>query len=485
MKLYEIISNLNFIGIKNYQDLEINALSCLAQEKTEHGMFFCIKGTKQDGHNFAETAIKNGTVCLVVERFLDLPITQILVENVRVAMSYISSVFFETYKAKMKFVGITGTNGKTTTTFLIKEILSKLGKGVGLIGTVGVYINNLLLPANLTTPDPIDLHKLILDMQRNGCEYCVMEVSAHAIALNKIDNIFFDVVGLSNITKDHLDFFVTMENYQKAKASLFTCKHAKCGVVNADCKENRDAIKNSDLANMLVGKDGELKIVSAKESLQVTNVEILWQGKTYKFSTNLIGSYNIDNLMLAIGTLLKLDFNLKDILNIIKTTTFVIPGRFNVLDVKADYTVVVDYAHTPDGIKNILSTLRNLPVNKIITVFGCGGNRDKTKRPEMGKMALTYSDKVILTTDNPRDENPDLIIDDIVEGNDASKFVRITERKSAIEYALSIAKENDVVAILGKGAETYQEVCGVKVPFSDYEVVDNYFKFYDAGEISI
>ncbi|MCQ2564475.1 MAG: Mur ligase domain-containing protein, partial [Clostridia bacterium] len=153
MKLYEIISNLNFIGIKNYQDLEIDALSCLAQEKTEHGMFFCIKGTKQDGHNFAETAIQNGAVCLVVERFLDLPITQILVENVRVAMSYISSVFFETYKAKMKFVGITGTNGKTTTTFLIKEILSKLGKGVGLIGTEGVYINNLLLPATLTTPD--------------------------------------------------------------------------------------------------------------------------------------------------------------------------------------------------------------------------------------------------------------------------------------------------------------------------------------------
>ncbi|MCQ2565090.1 MAG: UDP-N-acetylmuramyl-tripeptide synthetase, partial [Clostridia bacterium] len=292
-------------------------------------------------------------------------------------------------------------------------------------------------------------------------------------------------VGLSNITKDHLDFFVTMENYQKAKASLFTCKHAKCGVVNADCKENRDAIKNSDLTNMFVGKDCELKIVEIKEGLQATNVEIMWQGKTYKFSTNLIGRYNIDNLMLAIGTLLKLDFNLKDILNVIKTTTFVIPGRFNVLNVNANYAVVVDYAHTPDGIKNILSTLRNLPVNKIITVFGCGGNRDKTKRPEMGKMAVTYSDKVILTTDNPRDETPDLIIDDIVEGNDASKFVRITERKSAIEYALSIAKENDVVAILGKGAETYQEICGVKVPFSDYEVVDNYFKFYDAGEISI
>ena len=210
MQLYDIISNLKFIGIKNYQDKDIEALSCNSKEKLNKGIYFCIKGLHSDGHDFAKESISHGAVCLVVERYLDLPITQILVENVRVAMSFISSVFYETYKSKMKFIGVTGTNGKTTTTFLIREILMKLNKKVGLIGTEGIYINSLMLPAMLTTPDPIDLHKVIKDMENNGCEYCVMEVSAHAIALNKIDDIRYDVVGLTNITKDHLDFFLNM-----------------------------------------------------------------------------------------------------------------------------------------------------------------------------------------------------------------------------------------------------------------------------------
>ena len=187
MQLYDIISNMKFIGIKNYKDIEINSISCNSNESLNSGLFFCIKGLKVDGHNFALDSIKNGAVCLVVERYLDLNVPQILVENVRVAMSYISSIFFGTYKSKMKFVGITGTNGKTTTTFIIKDILTSMGKKVGLIGTEGIYINSLKLPNNLTTPDPIDLHKTIKQMEQNGCEYCVMEVSAHSIALNKID----------------------------------------------------------------------------------------------------------------------------------------------------------------------------------------------------------------------------------------------------------------------------------------------------------
>ena len=318
MKLYDIISNLKFVGIKNYQEQEIEALSCNSKEKLNNGIYFCIKGFKTDGHEYAHESIKNGAVCLVVEKYLDLPITQILVENVRVAMSFISSVFYGTYKTKMKFVGITGTNGKTTTTFLIREILTKMGKKVGLIGTGGIYINSLMLPPMLTTPDPINLHKTIADMENNGCEFCVMEVSAHAIALNKIDDINYDVVGLTNITKDHLDFFVNMENYIKCKASLIDVRHGKSGVINIDAKYNKDIAKKSNIEITTVGKEGDLSLVSSSTQLKGTSFKIAYKNKQYSASTNLIGEYNISNMMMALAMLLNLGFNLKEMLSVVK-----------------------------------------------------------------------------------------------------------------------------------------------------------------------
>lgn len=483
MQLYDIISNLKFIGIKNFKEIDIDSLTCNSAEKVNNGIYFCIKGLKNDGHEFAFQAIENGAVCLVVEKYLDLPQTQILVEDVRVAMSYISSVFYETYKSKMKFVGITGTNGKTTSTFLIREILLKLGKKVGLIGTEGIYINNLLLPSKLTTPDPIELHKTIYDMENNGCEYCVMEVSAHSIALNKIDDIYYDVVGLTNITKDHLDFFLNMDNYMRCKASLLESKHAKSGVINLDAKYCKDIAKKSNIDILSIGKDANLELSEFKTLINRTDVKLNYKNKTYSFKTNLLGEYNIYNLMMAMGSLINLGFDIKEIINQVKNNKFVVPGRFNFLEVDADFNVVIDYAHTPDGIKNVLSTIKNMPVSRIITVFGCGGNRDKTKRGEMGQMAVSLSDYVIVTSDNPRDENPDMIIDEIVKDITSKSVVRITDRKSAIEYALSIARENDIVAILGKGAENYQEIKGVKLYFSDYAVVDNYFKYSLKSEL--
>ena len=484
MKLYDIISNLKFIGIKNYQDLEIDALTCTSHEKVAGGMYFCIKGLNNDGHDYAPESVKNGAVCLVVERFLDLNVTQILVENVRAAMSQICSIFYETYKSNMKFVGITGTNGKTTTSFLVREILTNMGKRVGLIGTEGVYINTLMLPPVLTTPDPIVLHKLINDMDNNKCEFCVMEISAHAIALNKIDNIYYDVVGLSNITKDHLDFFLTMDNYVKCKASLFDYKHAKMGIINTDAKFGKEIAKKSNIEILTIGKDANYNLLSTKYNMRGTDFKFEFKNKTYSAHTNLLGEYNVSNLLMAIAFINQLGFEISDILKVVKQSEFVVPGRFNVVKTNSNFNVVVDYAHTPDGIKNILSTIKNLPVGRIITVFGCGGNRDKTKRPEMCDVATSLSDVVVVTSDNPRNENPDMIIDDIVRGReDNKKIIRITNRASAIEYALSIANENDVVAILGKGAENYQEINGVKHSYSDYLVVENYFKYNIKGEM--
>lgn len=477
MKLYDIISNLKFIGIKNYQDIEIDSLTCNSKEKVNNGMYFCIKGMSNDGHNYAMESVKNGSVCLIVEHFLDEQVTQIMVENVRATMSYISSVFYGTYKSKMKFIGVTGTNGKTTTTFLMREILTNLNKKVGLIGTEGVYINNLMLPPMLTTPDPIVLHKLISDMENNGCEYCVMEVSAHAIALNKIDNIYFDAVAITNITKDHLDFFVNMDNYIKCKFSLFDNKHAKCGVVNTDAKYLKDLTKKPNLEIVTLGKEADFNLVQTTQTIKGSTFKFEYKKHVYTAHTNLLGEYNVYNTLTALACLNSVGIELKEALQVLKNSQIIVPGRFNVLNTDANFNVIIDYAHTPDGIKNVLTTIKKLPIEKLITVFGCGGNRDKSKRNEMGEIASSLSDYTIVTSDNPRDENPDLIIDEILLGNTRERVVRITDRKSAIEYALSIAKPNDVVAILGKGAENYQEIKGVKLPFSDYDVVDNYFKY--------
>lgn len=485
MKLYEIISNMKFIGIKYYQEEDIEALTCNSHEKCANSIYFCLKGQNYDGHDFANEAIENGAVCLVVERFLDFPITQILVENSRSAMSYICSIFYGTYKTNMKIIGVTGTNGKTTTTYLLRELLAGLNRKVGLIGTEGVYIGNLMLPPMLTTPDPIALHKLIREMEDNGCEYCIMEVSAHAIALNKIDNVYYDVVALSNITKDHLDFFKTMENYIKCKASLFSSRHAKKAVINTDTKNGRDIAKKADLQLLTVGSNGEFKILSTAQNNNGSKFEIEYKNIQLKASTNLMGEYNIANVSLALAILCELGFDLKELITVLKNSTIYVPGRFNVLKLPTDYNVCVDYAHTPDGIKNVLSEIKNLKPNRLITVFGCGGNRDKTKRSEMGDVATKLSDIVIVTSDNPRNENPDLIIDDILANNKADSIIRITDRQTAIEHALSIADTGDFIAILGKGAETYQEINGVKYPYSDYDVVDNFFKYSAKDNVNV
>ncbi len=477
MKLYDIISDMKFIGIKYYKDLSIDSLTADSKEKTSNSIYFCIKGMKYDGHDFAAESVTNGAVCLVVEKFLDIPITQILVENVRVTMSYICSIFYSTYKTNMKFIGVTGTNGKTTTTFMLREILTNLGYRVGLIGTEGIYIGNLMLPPMLTTPDPIVLHKLIREMADNGCMYCIMEISAHAIALNKIDYIIYDAVALTNITKDHLDFFITMENYIKCKYSLFAPRHAKVGVLNLDGENCRELTKKCQIPLIGLGEEGDFKIVNINHTIKGSQIKFEYKQKIYSCSTNLMGDYNAYNTLTAIACLTSVGIDIADILHILKTKDIFVPGRFNILKLDCNFNVMIDYAHTPDGIKNVLTTLKQLPIKNIITVFGCGGNRDKTKRSEMGQIASKFSDYVIVTSDNPRNENPELIIDDIVKGYDAKNMVRITDRRSAIEYALSIAKPNDMVAILGKGAETYQEIKGVKYPFSDYDCVDNYFKY--------
>ena len=477
MDIKEIIKDLDYINIKNLQNFDVCSLSCKSGEQNLDGIYFCLSGTKKDGHNYVKEAEDNGAKCLVVERFVDSPLMQVLVKNSRKTMTDICAKYYGVDKTNMKFVGITGTNGKTTTSFLIKSYLKKLGKSVGLIGTQGIYFNHMMLPSNLTTPDPIELYKVIHEMEKNGVEYVVMEASAHAIALNKIDGIKYDVVGLTNITRDHLDFFKSMDNYASAKQKLVSLKHTKKAIINVD-DEYTSRISDycdADKTTISLYNDADLYLEDSDFSINGTKAVIKAEGETLPVRFNLLGNYNLANLMMAISVLYNLGFDYEEIINVVNTTKVNVPGRFNVLDTPTDYAVVVDFAHTPDGIEKVLKTARELTDGRIINVFGCGGDRDNTKRKIMGEMSEKLADYTIVTSDNPRSENPNLIIKEITE-NMKRNFETITDRRKAIARALSIARNGDVILILGKGAENYQEINGVKYPYSDYEVVDEYFK---------
>lgn len=477
MKLQQLIKNLQFKGIKNYKNLDIDGLTNDSNQATHNGVYFCLRGSRADGHNFASQAIQNGAVCLVVERFLDLNITQILVDNSRKAMSQISANFYEFDNSKIRFIGITGTNGKTTTSFVVKQLLEKLGHKVGLIGTEGAYIGNFRLPSSLTTPDPINLHKIIHDMDENEVEYVVMEVSAHAIALNKVDSIMYDVVGITNITQDHLDYFVNMDNYAKAKANLFTSSHAQKAVINIDTKYTKNIAKQTTLPHKTISMLGEADVTVQEQSFDCehTRAVINIDEQDYMLSSNLIGEYNLANSLMAIELCASLGYPVVEVIKAYNSIEFEVLGRMNTLKIPASYSVIVDFAHTPDGLKQVLSTLKEIKKNRLICVFGCGGNRDTGKRSKMGEIASKLADFVVVTSDNPRYENPEQIIADINRGVNKNKSTSITNREDAINYALSIASSGDVVAILGKGNEQTQEINGIKHPYNDYDVVKKFF----------
>ena len=477
MNLQQIIQDLTFKGIKNYKDIQIESLSNESKQPTQQGLYFCLKGNKVDGHDYAQEAIDNGAVCLVVERFLDLPVTQILVESSRRAMSAISAIFYEFDKSNIKFIGITGTNGKTTTAFVTRHILQNMGKRVGLIGTEGTYIGNIKVKTKLTTPDPIKLHKVIRDMDLNGIEYVVMEVSAHALALNKVDRIMYDVVGLTNITQDHLDYFNSMENYATAKSQLFTYKHAKQAIINIDDKFGRAIAKKCEIQHKTLSthKVADIMVEESNLELDKTQAVIDIDEKQYMLNSSLVGEYNLENTLMAVGFCSSLGFEIDDVLHALNATPIVVPGRLNLIKTPKNAMVAIDYAHTPDGIEKVLTTLNKIKTNNLIVVFGCGGNRDAGKRSQMGAIATKLADYVVVTSDNPRDENPYQILADINKGITRNNYVKIENRTSAINYALARAIDGDIVAILGKGNENYQEVKGEKLPYSDYKVVEEYF----------
>lgn len=470
MKLSELLKGIQTNSV--YTDCEVSDVTDKSSEITKGCVFVCICGARFDGHSVAAEAMERGAAAVIVEKALGLK-NQILVPDTRAAYSALCANFYGNPSARLSLIGITGTNGKTTTAFLIKSILDKLGQKTGLLGTVKNIVGDKEYPSALTTPDPKELQRLFAEMVENGCAYCVMEVSSQALAQGRVDGCHFKLAVFTNLTQDHLDYHKTLENYAKAKRRLF--EMCDTAVLNLD---------DAAALSMVEGLPCRVVSFSAKQDeadYTAKNVRCSANGVKYELVTTenigraflpIPGRFMAYNSMGAAVCAIEAGFGFDEVLEALKTASGV-PGRVEVVPTDTDYTVLIDYAHTPDGLINILSAMREAAENRVIAVFGCGGDRDKTKRPQMGKIAGDMADIAVVTSDNPRSEDPSAIIEDVLSGmeNCKAEIVVRENRTEAIRYALSVAKRGDVVLLAGKGHETYQILNTGKIHYDEREIV--------------
>ena len=479
MKLKDLLSGIEIIKSSVDMDVEITSVTYDSRKAIAGSLFVAVTGFVTDGNLYIPKALENGAVAVVtaVQPKEDIP--YILVKSDRLALALIGANFYGHPAKAMKIIGVTGTNGKTTSTLLLKHILeSARGVKVGLLGTMDNMIGQESVPAERTTPESLDLQALFAKMRDANCQYVIMEVSSHAIALERVGGVHFDVAAFTNLTEDHLDFHETMENYCDAKAELFT-RCTSC-VINAD----------DDWAKRICAKAaGKMLTTSIRGhgDLQAQDMELLsdgicfvaaYQGKRVQVKLPIPGKFTVYNAMTALGCALQLGISLEEAAKALATACGV-KGRVEVVPTEGKpYTVLIDYAHTPDGLENVLLAVRGFCKGRMIAVFGCGGDRDPKKRPIMGKIGVELADIAIITSDNPRTEEPMAIIQDILKGVDEEKnnYEVIENRPLAIHHAMDIAQENDIIVLAGKGHETYQEIHGVKHHLDEREVVCDYLK---------
>ncbi len=465
---------LDELGFSADENIDIKGLACDSSKVGEGYLFFCLVGLENDGHTFAADAVSRGAAALVVERRLAIDCPQIEVEDTRKALSLAAAAFYGNPSKRLKIIGITGTNGKTTTTYIVKSIVEAAGHTCGLIGTNAIEFGAEKHDATLTTPDPIELQRTLADMADSGAEYVVMEVSAHALALSKIDGMVFEVAAFTNFSRDHLDFFGDMEKYAAAKKSFFTPEHARRAVINADDALGAELIREVKIPVVSYGVEAPSDVfgIDLKMSAYGLSYIINMNDSVDKVKFNLTGRFNMYNTLCAAAIAEALELPFPAVISGIRNVKKV-DGRFNIINT-ARCSVIIDFAHTDDGIANILRAIREFAPARIITVFGCGGNRDKTKRAVMGKIVATMSDFCFVTSDNPRFEPPVDIIMQITEGIDSigmTNYKPIVDRKEAIRAALEMAKPDDIVLIAGKGAEKYNDIMGRKQPYNDEQYV--------------
>jgi len=477
--LIEVIrQEINKEVVTNY-DLEVTGIEQDSRKVRPGNIFVAIKGFNVDGHNFIKDVLpKNPALIVAQEHRPELENeSYLLVKDSRRVLSLLARAFYGAPTTKVGVIGVTGTNGKTTVTHLIVSLLEKLGFQTGLIGTVYNRIAEKILPVTNTTPDALTLQRLFAEMKALGVSYAAMEVSSHALVQQRVLGIDFKTGVFTNLTQDHLDFHETMENYFNAKKLLFeTLKTQKAGpgVINFDDPYGQRILKEVNHPFITYGLNAKAMLTAhdIKLSNNGTTFILRYQEKDYPVNLKLLGLFNVYNTLASIGALLALGFSIEEIVLHLPSLTPV-PGRFELINEGQNFAVIVDYAHTPDGLENILKSSRAITPGKLISVFGCGGDRDRTKRPKMGKISANLADLTIITSDNPRTESPAAIIEEIEKGVlevENSIYLKEVDRKKAIIKALSMAKPGDTVVIAGKGHEDYQIIGTTKYPFDDREI---------------
>jgi len=486
MKLAEIIENVPALAVEGSLDRDITGITYDSRRVMPGNLFVAVRGTHTDGHRFVNMAIDRGAAAVVLEEDASLSprATRIKVRDARRTMALAADRFYHHPSQGLKVVGVTGTNGKTTTAFMVKSILEAAGVKAGLLGTVQYEIGSRIIPASRTTPESVEIQDMFSQMLRTGCGGVAMEVSSHALDQHRVDGVDFDVAIFTNLTQDHLDYHGSMEHYFEAKAKLFgmlgAMRKAGRAVVNADDEYGRRLVGRlgGDHAVVTYGvlSDATIQALDVRVSADGTYFVVRTPQGTRPIQLPLIGRYNVYNALAAIsaGLALGIDFAL---IERALATMHPVRGRLEPVPTKHGFHVYVDYAHTEDALRNVLSTVHELTKGRLIVVFGCGGDRDKGKRAPMGRVAHELADFAILTSDNPRTEDPQEILRQVAAGfppGTDAKHLIIEDRREAILRALEMARPGDTVLIAGKGHETYQEFANITVPFNDRQVVEDY-----------
>src|SRR6266550_4775462 len=480
MQLKTLVDGIPVRQIIGTLDRPVESIAYDSRRAQRNGLFVALRGGKSDGHQFIAQAIEKGASVIVAEREEKYPrATCLVVENSRTALADLSRVFYGRPGDRLKLAAVTGTNGKTTTTFLIKHICEKAGLRCGLIGTVRYEIGERVLPAIRTTPESLDLQELLAQIANAGCRAAAMEVSSHALAQDRTRGLEWNVAVFTNLTQDHLDFHGTMESYFESKLKLFTQlgrqqkKRKPVAVVNIDDRYGEQLLqrigKKVAVITYGMGVRADFRASNYRVEFGGTSYQLDARGKSYLVRVPLIGRFNVANSVAALAAANALGIGLREaVFSLGKSPQ--VPGRLELVPAKRQFQVFVDYAHTPDALLNVLKTLRELAPSRLIVVFGCGGNRDREKRPLMGQVVDQNADYAIITSDNPRKEDPDKIIAEVEKAFRGNHLEKITDRAQAISRAIEIAQPRDIVLIAGKGHENYQEFADHTVPFEDIQV---------------
>ena len=474
MKLLELLKDIPILESNVSMDLEIGQVVYDSRKVTPGCLFVAVTGFAADGNRFIPMALEEGAAVVVTAKKPEQDVPYVLAPSDRQALALLGCNFYGHPARSMKMVGVTGTNGKTSVTLLLKHVLEKtLGAKVGLIGTTANMIGEEIIPTERTTPESFELQGLFARMRDAGCTHVVMEVSSHAIALDRVGGVRFDAAGFTNLTEDHLDFHKTMDHYCDTKAELF--RRCEKGVINADDSYAQRFLAAAECQVLTTAVAGEGGLKAENLELRADGIDFtaVMGGERVNVSLGIPGKFTVYNALTVLGLAVSLGISLADAAAALADAPGV-KGRVEVVPTPGtDYTVLIDYAHTPDGLENVLSSVRGFCKGRLISVFGCGGDRDPIKRPIMGRIGAELSDIAIITSDNPRTEDPEAIIRDITPGADEAgkPYEVVVDRIEAIRHAMELAKKDDIIVLAGKGHETYQEIMGVKHHMDEREIV--------------